>query len=463
MAGLGLTITLIDLFLRTSRIQDIFLNGLHVPLVVMLCGFGMLVVSARLFNFLLSPYGRSMALFTTLCLLAIGVSIWPGGAYDHLMSGWIPVLPAFVMICAFVRTYEQLRRVMAVVASGFAFVMYVATFRRSSVGVDRSGISDFTFGDANELALIALFYLPIAVWVILNKRTKTWIKLYLGGSILLAVPVFFRTGSRAGLVAMVVAGMYILYRQSNVVRVRVILAVCIAIPVGLAFAPPAVIDRYATLLPVMGGRRDPLADPATSAEDRANEGAVASAVASRDTRWRLFKRSLVVTLQNPLLGVGPGMFTVAENEMAIEAGQRRGSWHSTHNMFTEVSTGMGIPALIVFLVMLARCWRTLGRAEKASPRGMSFAPELRKLSSALKVSMVVFLTGGLTLTIALSIYLPLFCGLCVVIERLLAAGFASALHAEAESEAEGAERLAADPEPVAARTMLPSPRPQTSS
>ena len=458
MAGLGLTFTLIDLFLRTSRIQDVLFPGLHVPLIVMIFGLGALLLSARLFHFLFSPLGRLLAIFTFWMLFAVGLSVWPGGAYDHLMIVWIPTLPAFVMICAFVRTFRQLRTALVVTASGYAAVMYVALLMSTEVGVSRIGIRYFTLGDANELAMATLFFLPMAGWCLLDKRVPWWVKLHLVAASMIAVPIFFRTGSRSGLVALGVSGMYVLYRQSTAVRLRLLLVAALAGPIGVSMTPSAVLDRYTTMIPGFGGRPDPIADAATEGDEEVDERAVLSASASAQSRWNLLKRSIAVTFENPVFGVGPGMFVVAENEMAVSEGLRRGRWQVSHNMYTQVSADLGIPALVIFLMLIYRVWKVLTRAERADLGNLSFARELRKMAFALKASMAVFLTGGLTLSIALSLYLPLLCALAVVIERIIAVnqGWQAPVSPRGDAKEAGPTPTAArpEPEPVAARVAL---------
>ena len=455
MAGLGFVITMIDLLMRTSRLQDVFLRGMHAPVLVMAMGAIVLLFSGRMFQAVFPPIGRYLALLTVIMLFSVGVSVWPGGAYQYMLDAWIPVLPTFFLICGFVRTFRQLRTSILVAACGFGAVSYLGILYRTDLGVDRGGIDSFTFGNSNDLAMVILFGLPLAVWGVLEKRNNTLVRLFLAGSLLCAVPVFFGTGSRAGLLALIGVGLYAMYRLETATRIRILAVTAVVLPVAFALTPSRVIDRYTTIFSTLGAPSDPISNP-DDGGNQPDEGVVNSAAASANSRLELLKRSIIVTFQNPVLGVGPGMFVVAENEMAVGEGRRRGYWKSSHNMYTQVSSEVGLPAAFLFVYLMVMVWRSLTRAEKAHPGAFAFAKDMRRIGLALKIAMLVFALCGLTLSMAFGAMLPMMCGWAIVIDRLLAAGAWNA-RAKAEQEAEE-EAAAAEPAPAFARSPLPAAR-----
>ena len=60
-------------------------------------------------------------------------------------------------------------------------------------------------------------------------------------------------------------------------------------------------------------------------------------------------------MEHPIFGVGPGIFTVGEADLAKSEGQAA-QWHVSHNSYTQVSSEMGIPGLLLYLAAL---WGTL--------------------------------------------------------------------------------------------------------
>ena len=456
MAGLGFIVTLVDLLMRTSRFQDILIPSMHAPFIVMLAGSALLLLSGRLFEPLFSKLGRYFALLTFIMFLAVGVSVWPGGAYQYMMDQWIPVVPTFFFICGFVRTFKQLKATVATVACGFAIVAYIALIWGDSLGEGRAGIRGFSYGNSNDLAMVVLFGLPLSLWVIFDKRASWLIRLFLLGALFGSVPVFFRTGSRAGLLALAGVGLYSLFRLRMGTRIKIVAVAAVALPIGLAMAPAHIIDRYMTIFSSLGAPADPITDASTGEEGRkVDEATVLSAAASTDGRVELLKRSLIVTFENPFLGVGPGMFVVAENEMAVSEGRRRGYWKASHNMYTQISSEIGIAGAALFVYLIVLVWRSFGRAEKVHPKAFPFATEMRHLGFVLKVSTLVFVLCGVTLSIGYGAILLVLGGLSFSMDRLLAA---SAVRLESASEVESEGRGAANPLPSFGRVPAPITR-----
>ena len=80
---------------------------------------------------------------------------------------------------------------------------------------------------------------------------------------------------------------------------------------------------------------------------------VASAYGSAQQREQLFWRSVEVTKEHPLFGVGPGNFQVIS-----------GDWHVTHNSFTQMSSEGGVPALIFYLLILWTGFKNLRKTKQ---------------------------------------------------------------------------------------------------
>ena len=104
-----------------------------------------------------------------------------------------------------------------------------------------------------------------------------------------------------------------------------------------------------------------------------------SAYESAQNREAIFWRSLYVTAEHPLFGVGSGNFPALS-----------GSWHVAHNSFTELSAEGGILALVLFLLMVGRSFRNLRYARLSS----SDRPEVLIWAGALRASLAAFILGA---------------------------------------------------------------------
>ena len=105
---------------------------------------------------------------------------------------------------------------------------------------------------------------------------------------------------------------------------------------------------------------------------------------SAQQRWALLIRSLELSVKHPLFGVGPGQFE-----------ELSGVWHQTHNSFTQLSAEAGVPALLLFFILLKRTFRNLSQAREVHPAAPSFY-----FSRALYCAMTGYIVGAFFLSTA---------------------------------------------------------------
>lgn len=135
---------------------------------------------------------------------------------------------------------------------------------------------------------------------------------------------------------------------------------------------------------------------------------------SSEARKNLLKASIKITIQNPLVGVGPGQFAVAENDDQKRLGRTRGAWQVTHNSYTEVSSETGIPGLLLFAgsFFLSASSRCAGLSLRAS-----LYPEVRRFATCLMLSIAAFAVCITFASLAYRFYLPTLIGLTTVVIR----------------------------------------------
>jgi O-antigen ligase len=141
------------------------------------------------------------------------------------------------------------------------------------------------------------------------------------------------------------------------------------------------------------------------------------AVESTAARTKLLKSSIRFTIQHPIFGVGPGEFSDYEASAAKSEG-RRAAWQVTHNAYTQVSSEVGVPALIFFLASIVMSFRTFRRVYRTARA----RPELRSMATAsfcCQLSMVGFCTAIVFLSLAYTMYLPAMSGLAFAFSQSL--------------------------------------------
>jgi O-antigen ligase len=102
---------------------------------------------------------------------------------------------------------------------------------------------------------------------------------------------------------------------------------------------------------------------------------------SAEARRELLETSIQIMVQHPLFGVGPGNFQVVT-----------GGWRVAHNTYSEMGAEAGIPALILFLLVLGAGFQSLRFAQKSAIYKSD--KEFQILTGALLASFGAYLVGA---------------------------------------------------------------------
>jgi O-antigen ligase len=119
-----------------------------------------------------------------------------------------------------------------------------------------------------------------------------------------------------------------------------------------------------------------------------------SAIESTEFRKQLLLRSLELSAEHPLFGVGPGMFMEADDLEAKAAGKERGYWHYSHNSYTELSSEIGLPGLIIFIMAIYSATKGLPAIRKRHPDR-----RIRETAMFLQIAMIMVSIGAFFLSI----------------------------------------------------------------
>jgi O-antigen ligase len=178
----------------------------------------------------------------------------------------------------------------------------------------------------------------------------------------------FRTSSRAGLISLIIAAGICLWEFAVKGRRRYLLVVVGVVGVVfMVFFGSGVMSRFSS-----SGQSDNPADP-----DEASQSA--------EQRRALLIKSLILTAQHPLFGLGPGNFTVAS-----------GNWRVTHNSYTQMSSEGGVPALVLYLLILWNGFVNLRSTKRLAGTGL----ELKMFASGLQASLAAFVVAAFFASVA---------------------------------------------------------------
>jgi O-antigen ligase len=284
--------------------------------------------------------------------------VWPGGAFWHTLD-FAKVLIIFIVIVTAANTARRLRGIILIQSASVVAIAGVAVWRGRLSAGRLEGLLGGSYSNPNDLALAAVISLPLCLALLFLSGSRLG-KAAWTLAISLLIYTVLLTGSRGGFLSLVVAATVCLLLFGIQGRRRYLLF--------LAALAGVACWHYssATLVERLKGTFNPKQN-------------AASAYGSAQQRERLFRRSIEVTEDHPLLGVGPGNFHVIA-----------GNWQVTHNSFTEISAEGGLPALVLYVWILWSGFRNL----RAIQRFAQGRRTLIVLASGLNASLAAYCVGS---------------------------------------------------------------------
>jgi putative inorganic carbon (HCO3(-)) transporter len=301
-----------------------------------------------------------LALLIGQLFLAAALSpVWRGGAIQITLD-FAKVLIVIVVMAVAVNSLRRLRLLIFTQAASVAAISLVAVLKGRLLVGRLEGVLGGNYSNPNDLALSIVISLPLCLALLFLTRSGVR-KAGWALAMLVMLYTVFLTGSRAGFLSLIVTTTVSLWGFA--IRGRRGYLLVLALLVGVIL--------WQSSSGMLNGRLKGTFDEKDDA---------ASAYGSAKERQQLFWRSLEVTKEHPLFGVGPGNFQVLS-----------GSWHVTHNAFTEMSSEGGMPAFILYVLILWCGFKNV-RATKRFGRGKK---ELVILAGALHAGLAGYIVGSL--------------------------------------------------------------------
>jgi O-antigen ligase len=295
--------------------------------------------------------------------------VWMGGAFmnalDFAKVGFIILVMAISA-----NSYKRLRQLIYIQAASVAIISVITVWKGRIRSGRLTGVLNGNYTNSNDLALAIVISLPLCVAMLFLSKRVIW-KIFWGLALVVMAYAILLTGSRAGFLALAISGVMCFWEVA--VRQRRFYLLPIA---GIACAILIVLTS-GTIVQRLKSTFSMDADDTTSA------------YGSAQAREHLLWRSLQVTAHYPIFGVGPGNFA-----------QISGSWHETHNSYTQMSAEAGIPALILYLIILSCGFKNLRQAKRL----IRNQKELRMLQVTLHASLTGFAIGSFFASVAFQFF-----------------------------------------------------------
>jgi len=338
---------------------------------------------------------REIHLILLLCLaafLSMPLATSPGEAYTEFTDLLLKAIVIFIVIVNVIRTELRLK---LLIWLAFAVSLYLSfnavndymtgNFREGSAFYNNlriGGAIQGLFGNSNDLALHLVTMVPLAIGFAFATKKSLRRLLYLGSAVVFVAAIVV-TFSRGGFLGLFVAALVLVRKIGRKNKFLSTGALVVALLAVLVLAPGGYSDRLSTIF--------------SSESDTTG---------SSSQRTEILKRSIWVTLRYPLTGVGVGNFHYKSVHELV-----------THNAYTQVSSEMGIPALVIYIMLMVYPLRRLREIEKATVD----IEEKRKLhywSIGIQASIIAYMVSSFFGAVAYQWYIYYIVGYAVALRRI---------------------------------------------
>lgn len=338
-------------------------------------------------------------MWVTACLVAwailtVPLSYWPGGSVSFLLEFYFKTLAIFWLLSNTVSTPSRLRAVawglslMAGPIAASALTQYFAGHFIGGGAVKRIvGYEASLLENPNDLALMLNLILPLSVALLLANRQRS-IRTVLLVIILLEGVGVIVTFSRAGFLTLATIFAIYAWKLRNRPERGWLAAALALVLLCTPLLPSAYLDRLGTIT-------DTTSDPTGSAQER----------------WRDTVSAVRFVLANPVIGAGVGTNILALNQ------ERGPSWRAVHNAYLEYAVELGIPGLVLFLLLLVGCVKSVRFVQRRCV-GVPIGRELFTLAEGVEISLLAFAFAALFHPVAYHVYFYYVAGLAVAVKAV---------------------------------------------
>jgi hypothetical protein len=321
---------------------------------------------------------------------SIPFSLWPGGSVGTLTGIFIKALIIFWLLGAIVVGVVRLRYLvwalsLITVPLAFTAISHFSsgTFMQASSGAGRIvGYDAPLASNPNDLALLLNILLPLtAALACLETSAKR--RLLLACIMALDVAAIIATFSRAGFISLAISGLLYLWRFRSRLDFRWLAVAAVAVLLALPLVPGRYYARLSTIF-------DKSSDPTGSAQARSRDMLVA-------VRY---------IAGHPVIGAGIGMDILALNQL------RGPRWTKVHDVYLEYGVDLGLPGLLLFLLLMAWCFRAVSAVRRGQPQS-GVPPDLRWLAEGLAISLATFAVSAIFYPASYEFYFYYLAGLAV--------------------------------------------------
>jgi len=347
------------------------------------------------------PEVRLFVLFLGLAALSAPFGYYPRKGLEFLLEFGVKIGIYLWLIAKLITTEERIQSILkTLMFSGFA--MALSAILGAAAGGRIGGGATY---DPNDLALILVTTLPIAIMLGLSSPSLRWKTICFGAAALNLIGII-ATQSRGGFLGLLALGSFMLsVKLPSISKKKFILILSVLAMIFGTYLGAEYKERIQTIFE----------------EDYSD-------ISAGSSRIGLWRQCLHIARDHPILGVGPGAFSTAFGHYLesdkfpeeLSRDQVGGKWQTAHNSFLLVLNEMGLPGLLIFLTINIRSFRNCHRV-RASPANHNLTSDLRVQATTLQMALLGFLVCAFFISQTYNSLIYSFCFLSGAMVRLTAA------------------------------------------
>jgi O-antigen ligase len=376
-------------FMIYARPEDMFpaLAPLHLTLIFgavagLLCAGALLSGRARV------PWSMETKLVLLLSawfVAGIPFAFWKSGSLQVLIHVWSKTVFIFLLLTVTLVTIDRIRAVLwAIILSELFATSFSILLPGKSLWIgERIYGANVGFLGWNFLGIAAAMTIPYIAAIFVTRQSVLSTFLLIATSLSM-MWMLVMTASRGGflnvLFSTALTSVFVL-RGSSRGRLAGI-GIGAVLLAAIVMAPPVFWERLGTVW--NSSDANAYTNPLASGLEQL------AAEESTEGRLTLLSRSIKYTLEHPVFGLGLGNFNLASGAQNTA---EPNAWMGTHNTFTQISSEAGIPALILFLMILITAVRGMKRIRQPAWQ-VPGDRDLSLMASATLISLLSFAFGA---------------------------------------------------------------------
>ncbi len=295
--------------------------------------------------------------------ICVPFALWPGGAFSTVFEKFAKGVIVALLISMAVVTVKQLRKLLWIQVSAVALVTFFSIVLHHTRDGRLEGIQKSILENPNDLAINIAISFPLGVAFLLHSRGFK--KVIWGVALVFMALGIVLTYSRSGLLAFILTLVVCVWEYGIKGKRPYIVVVTVAtlfFGLGAALSTSHYRARVESIF--LG-----------NIEGSGDEN-------SLQARKDLLKKSVIVALKHPLVGVGPGCFGLVDE-----------GWRVAHNTYTELAAEGGFLALVWFLLAIGAAFKNIAIVKKSQHYRAD--PEFKLFTQALWAGIMAYLAGAI--------------------------------------------------------------------